>query len=193
MQTIMDINNPSATVRCWVDLYSDEMFSWAFYKTNKREVAEDLVQDTFIAAFEAIQKFAGKSDVKTWLFAILNNKIAGYFRKQFRSHQTESGNNSISKAFFDEDGGWLKNERPNEWTTDDPELLDDIEFKNTFRACLENLPPLWNAALNLKFLEEKKGEQICQELGISTTNYWQVLHRAKLQMRKCLENHWFKK
>ena len=55
------------------------------------------------------------------------------------------------------------------------------------------LPTSWFAAINLKYLEEKKGEIICQELQITPTNFWQILHRAKLQLRKCLEVHWFKK
>lgn len=189
----MDINNPSATVRCWVELYADDMFSWTMHKTSDKEVAEDLVQDTFLAAFEAIQKFSGKSEVKTWLFAILNNKIAGHFRKKFRSLQTVTDDNREFNNFFTEDGSWIKNERPKEWTDDDINLLDDPAFKNILKGCLEKLPQNWNAALSLKYLEEKKSEQICQELGISATNFWQVLHRAKLQLRKCLENHWFKK
>jgi len=49
-----------------------------------------------------------------------------------------------------------------------------------------------NACIRLKFLDEKKGEQICQELGLSTTNYWQLIHRAKLQLRDCLEKYWFR-
>ena len=193
MQVIMDINNPGTTVKCWVDLYTDNMYSWALYKTGNKEIAEDLVQDCFIAAFQAMEKFSGKSDVKTWLFAILNNKIAEYFRKQFRSSRVFTSEGTATSNFFEADGSWLKNQRPQEWTDDDTQLLDNNEFKKIFQSCMDNLPGHWNAALQLKYLEEKKGEIICQELGITATNFWQVLHRAKLQLRKCLENHWFKK
>jgi DNA-directed RNA polymerase specialized sigma24 family protein len=61
------------------------------------------------------------------------------------------------------------------------------------QLCMENLPALWFSAVQLKYLEGKKGELICQELQIAPTNFWQILHRAKLQLRKCLENNWFKK
>lgn len=189
----MDINNPGITVKCWVDLYADDMYAWAAYKTSNKEIAEDLVQDSFIAAFQAMEKFAGKSDVKTWLFAILNNKIADHFRKQYRSPQLLANEDKVANQFFDADGSWLKNERPQEWSDDDHHLLDNHEFKNILQSCMSQLPAHWCAALQLKYLEEKKGEDICQELGISATNFWQVLHRAKLQLRKCLENHWFKK
>ncbi|HNU12995.1 MAG TPA: sigma-70 family RNA polymerase sigma factor [Chitinophagaceae bacterium] len=193
MQVIMDINNPGTTVKCWVDMYADNMYSWALYKTGNKEIAEDLVQDCFIAAFQAMEKFSGKSDVKTWLFAILNNKIAEYFRKQFRSSRVFTSEGTATSNFFEADGSWLKNQRPQEWTDDETQLLDNNEFKKILQSCMDNLPGHWNAALQLKYLEEKKGEIICQELGITATNFWQVLHRAKLQLRKCLENHWFNK
>lgn len=189
----MDIHNPSATVTCWVDMYSDKLYSWALYKTSKKEIAEDLVQETFIAAFQSIEKFAGKSDVQTWLFAILKNKIAAHFRKTFRSADTGVADMPESIPFFDKDGSWNKEDAPEPWLQDDAHLLDNPAFTEVLHACMANLPENWRAALHLKYLEEKKGEQVCQELGISTTNYWQVLHRAKLQLRKCLENHWFKK
>lgn len=188
----MDINNPSATVRCWVDLYTDDMYSWAFHKISDKNIAEDLVQDTFMAAFQAMEKFSGKSDIKTWLFAILNNKIAGHFRKQFRSPQAVSDKVNVAD-YFDANGEWNKEQRPRDWDDDTINLLDNPEFNKILQACMGKLPANWSAALHLKYLEEKKGEQICQELGISATNFWQVLHRAKLQLRKCLENHWFKK
>lgn len=194
MQVIMDINNPGATVKCWVDLYTDNMYSWALYKTGNKEVAADLVQDTFIAAFESMEKFTGKSNVKTWLFSILNNKIAQHFRKEFRSSRVFASEDATLNIFFDAEGSWLKNQRPQEWAdNDDTPLLDNNEFKKVLQFCMGNLPAHWNTALQLKYLEEKKGEVICQELGITATNFWQVLHRAKLQLRKCLENHWFKK
>jgi len=199
MDTIMDISNPAKTVKCWVELYSDKMYTWAFYKTSNKEIAEDLVQDTFLVAFQSIQKFEGKSDPKTWLFGILNNKIADHFRKVYRnpiiteSERLDNNNFSWLNNFFDEDGNWKKNQRPSEWSEEKGNLLDDLEFKKVLENCMEKLPANWNATLQLKFLEEKNSEHICQELQITPTNFWQMLHRAKLQLRKCLEIHWFKK
>ena len=195
----MDISKPATTVKCWVDLYTDKMYTWAFHKTSSKEIAEDLVQDTFLAAFQSISKFECKSDPKTWLFAILNNKISDHFRKKFRNPTiTESQANanpgeSLLDSLFDANGQWKKEERPVAWETPDIHLLDDEAFVKVLRACMGKLPESWMAALQLKYLEEKKGDIICQELGIAPTNFWQVLHRAKLQLRKCLENHWFKK
>ncbi len=187
----MDSTNVNATIKCWVDLYSDQLYSWAFFKTSSKETAEDLVQETFLASVQAFEKFESKSNPKTWLFAILSNKINDYHRINFRKPTVT--NSSIFEIFFDEYEEWKKKERPKDWSEENNHLLDDSEFQNTLQNCLGKLPSNWYSAVQLKFIEEKKGELICQELGIAPTNFWQILHRAKLQLRKCLEIHWFKK
>lgn len=195
----MDISKPQSTIKCWVDLYSEKMYTWAFYKTSNKEIAEDLVQDTFLGAFKAINKFEGKSEPKTWLFSILNNKIAEHYRKQFRNptiteSQSEANTgNSLVDTFFDANDRWEKSHQPKDWQEEQGNLLDNPEFKTNLQACLGKLPPKWMAAIQLKYLEEKKGKIICQELGINPTNFWQILHRAKLQLRECLELNWFNK
>lgn len=195
MDDIMDKTKPDTTLKCWVELYSDKMYTWALHKTNSIEIAEDLVQDTFLAAFQSISKFEGKSEPKTWLFAILNNKIAEHFRKQFRNPtitESQSGT-TLFDTLFDDNDQWRKEQQPKEWQGEQGNLLDDAAFIKIFQTCMGKLPDNWMAAIQLKYLEEKKGELICQELGIAPTNFWQILHRAKLQLRKCLELNWFKK
>lgn len=193
----MNESIPATTINSWVEAYSDKMYSWVLYKTNRKETAEDLVQETFMIAFQSFDKFEGKSDPKTWLFGILNHKIADHFRKVYRQQvvnesdrNPEAGNNFLD-TFFDADESWIKQQRPKPWN-EDSHPLDNPEFVKTLQACMNELPLNWFAAINLKYLEEKKGEQICQELKITPTNFWQMLHRAKLQLRKCLEVHWFK-
>jgi RNA polymerase sigma factor (sigma-70 family) len=151
------------TIKCWVELYSDNLYSWALHKTSSKEVAEDLVQETFMAAVQSFGKFEEKSNPKTWLFAILNNKINDHHRNNFR--RPTINEETFLNKFFDQNEDWKAEERPDNWFS----------------------------AVQLKYLEEKNGELICQELGITPTNFWQILHRAKLQLRKCLETNWFKK
>ena len=194
----MKIDPSSITIKLWVELHSDKMYSWALYKTNSKETAEDLVQETFMIAFQSFNKFEGKSDPKTWLFGILNHKIADHFRKIYRhtvvneSDRNPEAGKDFLDTFFDANGSWIKEQRPKQWD-EDLQLPDNPEFLNTLQVCMGKLPLKWSAAINLKYLEEKKGEIICQELEITPTNFWQILHRAKLQLRKCLEVHWFKK
>ena len=196
MGTRFDKSNLDLAIISWVELYSDKMFTWAFYKTNHKEVAEDLVQDTFMVAYESLYKFEGKSDPQTWLFSILKNKIAAHYRKIYQNPTINESESNISgkdslNIFFDEIGNWRKDQEPKDWKADEVELLDDEAFINILQLCFGKLPSKWEAAIKLKFLEEKKGEEICQELDITTTNFWQILHRAKLNLRKCLELNWF--
>ena len=191
MENVMDTTNVNATIKCWVDLYSDQLYSWAFFKTSSKETAEDLVQETFMASVQSFEKFESKSNPKTWLFAILNNKIYDYHRINFRKPTVTDS--SLFEIYFDENEVWKKSEKPKEWSEENIHLLDDSEFQTTLQNCLSKLPSNWYSAVQLKFIEEKKGELICQELGIAPTNFWQILHRAKLQLRKCLELHWYKK
>lgn len=189
MSNSSDTLTPAATLKLWVELYTDSLYSWALHKTSKKETAEDLVQDTFMAAVLSFDKFEGKSNPKTWLFAILNNKIVDHYRSSLK--KTVVSDAAFMDTFFDDAEHWNTEEMPQPWN-DVPHLLDDTEFQNTLTNCMKKLPESWHTALQSKYLEEKKSEIICQELNISMTNYWQVLHRSKLQLRKCLDLNWFK-
>lgn len=189
----------STVIKIWVDEYSSDMLSWAFYKTSNKEAAEDLVQETFISAFQAFHTFENKSKPKTWLFSILKNKVIDFHRKNYKSTVvsadkiSEEQSTFLFSYLFDGGGEWKKERQPKNRTEEAGELLDNPEFNQVLITCIQKLPPLWHSAIQLKYLEEKDAGTICQELGVSTTNYWQIIHRAKLQLRECLEEHWFKK
>ncbi len=190
IKKMQDNSSPAETIKNWVTLYSDGMYSWAYHKTSRKEVAEDLVQESFLAAVQSIEKFEGKSNPKTWLFSILNNKINDYHRRNFKDLTI---NDSIGiDLYFDNDEHWKSEQLPHSWTDHSEHLLDNLEFKQTLESCMEKLPENWFSAVQLRYIEEKNGVLICQELDISLTNFWQMLHRAKLQLRKCLEINWFK-
>lgn len=160
-------------------------------RLSSKELAEDLVQDTFVAAFNSFEKFEGKSNPKTWLIAILKNKITDHYRNSFKK-PVVSGSEFMD-VFFDENGSWKANQRPSGWNTDEGHLLDNPEFSEVLGQCMKHLPEHYAATLHLRFLEEKKTADICQELNITESNLWQKIHRAKIQLRKCLEEYWFKK
>jgi len=175
----------------WIEIYSKDLFSWALYKVSDRELAADLVQDTFLAAAEKLEGYKGDSSPKTWLFSILNHKIIDIYRKKV--NQTVSLEDQNFSGYFDADGNWLKDKRPSAWHEDEGQLLDNNDFQEVFDRCLEALPEKWNICVKLKYLSEKNGDEICQELDIAPTNFWQIVHRAKLQLRDCIEKNWFQK
>ncbi len=173
----------------WVESFSEELYSWALYKVSDHEMAKDLVQDTFLAAAEKIDGFEGNSSPKTWLFAILNNKIIDVYRKKIK--QPVKKDDQFFSDFFDDGERWKTGRIPQDWHEEENHLLDNNDFRSVLKDCLDELPDKWNACVQLKFMENKKGEDICQEIGITPSNFWQIIHRAKLQLRDCIEVNWF--
>lgn len=182
----------------WVTLYADDLYRWALHKTSDKETAEDLVQETFLAAFKSLDRFEGKSHPKTWLFSIIKNKIMDYHRKKFQEATINQSklNKGLNESdllenFFDNNGAWKAENSPTNWHHIDTHLLDNPEFNNILGNCMKKLPSNWFSAMNMKYLEEKEGKLICQELGITPSNFWQILHRAKVQLKNCIEMNWF--
>lgn len=173
----------------WVDEYGDSLYSWALHKVRDEPAAQDIVQETFIAAFQKLHSFRGESSPKTWLIRILQNKIIDYFRRLTGPDPSARQLDSLEK-WFDAEGTWKDEHRPLAWHQEE-NLLDDPEFEDVLNKCLDRLPASWRACLQLKYLESKESGEICQELNISASNYWQMIHRAKLQMRQCLDENWF--
>ncbi len=180
----------------WVQKYGDDLYAWAFHRTGKKVVAEDLVQETFLSALGSMEKFRGDSNEKTWLFSILKNKIIDYYRKAFVKYemnesrmQPDHKETSFLNHFFDKHGSWNKSQRPSNWHDEEDNLLDDEEFRQILKLCLNSLPENWFALINLKFMEERKTPEVCKELGITPSNLWVIMHRAKLQLRACIEEN----
>ncbi len=182
-------------ISVWVSEYTDELFRYAHYKISDREAAEDLVQNTFLAAVTSFSNFKNESSPKTWLYSILKNKIMDYHRAKFKKpefREIKTENDAVLDFFFDKNQHWKEETSPQHWDHAE-NLLDNGEFALTLKSCMDKLPPKWNSALQLKYMEERDGKLICQELDITPTNFWQILHRAKLQLRECIESNWYKK
>ena len=173
----------------WVDDYTQDLHTWALHKVSDDELAKDLVQDTFMAAAEKLDSFRGDSSPKTYLFSILNHKIIDHYRKKI--HKPVQMDDRALSSFFNQDGEWRDEKKPGEWHLEDGNLLDDDNFQLVLKNGIDELPDKWNVCVTSKYLMDKKSEEICQDLGISTTNYWQMIHRAKLQLRECIEDNWF--
>lgn len=183
-------------ITSWVREHSDKLYARAMFQTNNVEVSEDLVQETFLAATKSFETFDRRSKPSTWLFAILNNKIADFHRRTARDNKHRTAAAGVDKnattQYFNTDGEWLEKSKPKDWQMDDFNPLDDLDFLQTLEKCLSKLPTHWHHAVKYKYLEEKETETICQDLDITVSNYWQIIHRAKLQLRTCIENNWIK-
>lgn len=176
------------TVSSWVKNHHSELLKWAKYKLGQGHAAEDLVQDTFIAAFNSFDRFEGRSHPRTWLFQILNNKIMDHFRKSGRTEKPMAleDANFLVENLFDKNQNWDINGFESYWTSEN--LLDNPDFRENFNSCMMDLPLEWKNIISDKYFFDKKSEIICQEYQITATNYWQIIRRAKLLLKKCLEN-----
>lgn len=184
-------SNKIKVVEEWVNQYGDDLFSWAINKTRSKELSEDLVQETYISCFKSFESFQSKSHPKTWLIAILNNKIMDHYRKENRLNIISCENNSmlIADSSFNKNSFWNDENAFDFWENKE-NLAYDERFEAQLKTCLNELPQKWNLALTYKYLTNKKTEEICQELEISISNYWQIVHRAKLQLKKGMETSW---
>jgi RNA polymerase sigma-70 factor (TIGR02943 family) len=177
---------------CWVDDHGDCLYRYALLRVRRPEVAEDLVQETFYAAFRTSSNFQGKSSERTWLCGILKNKICDYFRKLGRETNftdLEFLNDEMSHKFIDQ--GWKHDLGPAEWESETEALMDRAEFWVTLRECLSKLPTRVADVFMLREMEEMEAAQICQALAISQNNLWVMLHRARMALRECMELNWF--
>jgi RNA polymerase sigma-70 factor (TIGR02943 family) len=159
------------------------------------EVAEDLVQDTLLAAVRSQEKFAGRSSERSWLFGILKNKVIDYYRKLGRETSftdLEFLKDECSYKFV-EQGFWNHDLGPHEWKPEADEVMHKAEFWQTMRGCLSKLPQRVADVFMLREMDDVPGREICDMLNITESNLWVMLHRARMALRECFEINWFDK
>lgn len=178
----------------WVQAYSDEFFRYAFSRMSHREEAEDVVQETFFAALKNLDNFRRDCSEKTWLYNILKNRIIDYYRKKaVKSKVTDTVNSEheFYASFFADNGYWHETGMPKPWHKEADHDLSNEEFMRILAYCMERLPELGLSVFSLKNMDDKTTDEICKELEITPSNLWVIIHRAKLQLRGCLEKNWF--
>lgn len=179
----------------WVDRYGDDLYRFALSRIKDPSVAEDLVQETFLAAIKARERFKGRSSVRTWLIAILKHKLVDYFRRQHREKYVDDMDSFTDSdtidSFFSPQGDWKI--RPQKWDSNPMKIYEQSEFMDVLYRCLADLPGRLAEAFILREMEDLSTEEICKVLDISATNSWVMLHRARMNLRHCLETNWFVK
>ncbi len=180
----------------WLEQYGDVLFSFAMVRVRDRSTAQDLVQETFLAAFKARASFAGRSTERAWLFGILRNKLADHYRLQSHEVPLEDPESKTleEEGFFHAGGlgkdGWISRIAPKHWEAPDASLVSK-EFQAVFQECLSALPQKVAQVFLRREVDDITSEEICKEFGISPNNFWVMLHRARMGLRRCLEVNWF--
>jgi len=174
----------------WVDAHGDYLFNFAVGQIRDPSVAEDLVQETFLAAFKARDRFAGNSSERTWLVGILRHKIYDHLRHACRERavRVDSEPTRRDEEAWDDAVLWMhdvaaENESPSR-------RLELAEFRANLELALGKLPPRLAQVFQLYAVEERPNREVCQQLNISESNLWVMLHRARTQLRAQLTDWW---
>lgn len=180
----------------WVNLHADILFRYAMKYVHTESIAEDLVQDTFLAALKGKNSFSGQSSEQTWFIGILKNKIMDYFRKSSREINVdladrdviEQDDNFIQSGKMK--GTWQPSKRPAKWNIDPNDTVEQKEFWIHLNNCLEGIDDKLAKIYRLREIEEIDYKLICNTFNLSHTNLRVMLYRARKLLRICLEKNW---
>jgi len=178
--------DPHQVINAWIEKYSDTFFDYLYKRVFDKPAAQDILQETFIAAWKNSSTFKKESNEKTWLFSILKNKLMDHYRMQAKL-KTDLPDNSY---FFDDDDHWTNTAAPKQWE-EATASLNKKEFYLVLAKCKTKLNHVQQMVFTMKYIDEHEPKFICKVLQLTTSNYWVIIHRCKLQLRQCLEKNRF--
>lgn len=183
----------------WVDDHGDCLFRYAVSRVRDEAAAEDIVQDTLLSALRSLESYAGKAAERTWLVGILKNKVADHFRKGAREvafDPTETDLSEFDPMFERTDeweNHWHDTLSPRIWNRSPEESLEQTEFFGVLQDCLAKLPERVANAFTLREMNDIDAVEVCEILGLTQSNFWVMMHRARMSLRRCIEINWFVK
>ena len=173
----------------WIDLYADYLFNFTISRVNDREIAQDLVQDTFLAALKSMKNFKGEANERTWLISILKRKIIDHYRKI----NSNKGKAEVRITYSEDEneGDWLEERVADPFDKTAEDNMENTELSDAIYKCLDKLPAKQAEVFKLKTILNYETEVICNELNITASNLWVIIHRARTAMADCLQKTWF--
>jgi RNA polymerase sigma-70 factor (ECF subfamily) len=183
-----ELSNPET----WVEEHADYLFQFAFVRLRNRAAAEDAVQETFLAGIKAWDRYDGKTPVRYWLRGILRHKVVDYIRKASREIAVDDTEGKEILESFKYKAFGIATQHPPDWKFDPGHAYQQTEFWEVFYQCMSKLKDKTGLAFTLRELEGHSTEDICKELDLKPNNLWVVLHRARTQLKSCLEENWIR-
>ena len=174
----------------WISNYSDYLFNYTITRVNDREIAQDLVQETFLAGLKSKENFKGEASERTWLVAILKRKIIDYYRK-INSNKGKAEVRMTYNSDTETEGDWLEERVGDIHDKNAEDTLENEELGDAIHNCLEKLPKKQATIFKMKTLLNYETEAICNEMNITASNLWVIIHRARTAMASCMEENWF--
>lgn len=167
---------------------------YAMFHLRDAAQAEDVVQDTLMAALAHRGQFAGRSQLRTWLTGILKHKIVDHVRRRERERPAglDGGGDEEGPADaagpFTAAGRWT--EMPGTWGRPE-EALESAQFWRVYDECCRIMPARLALVFSMREVMQMDSEEICKELGISASNLHVMLFRARIRLRACMTRNWF--
>ncbi|HYC99687.1 MAG TPA: RNA polymerase sigma factor [Phycisphaerales bacterium] len=181
----------AALVQTWLSQHGDALWHFAVSRVGDQH-AEDVLQETLLAALTAAASFQGRSSAETWLLGIMSNKVVDHFRRRARHNAQAIGeeDDGLPPApdEFTPSDKWAR--KPANWNrlARNGDAPDEDPVRAAYRRCMDHLPAILKDALELRELRDLPPATVCQALGISPTNLWTRLHRARAALRRCIED-----
>ena len=175
----------------WVENYADMLYRYTLVLVKGPDVADELVQFTFFAALKSQHTFAGRSTEKTWLFGIFKHKTMDRFRSSKKNLNLDITDADADRIQFDTTGHMTPS--PNNWNVDPEKATENKELAQVFAKCMNGLSEKFHHIFVLKEIEGLSSEKICKEFNLKPTNLWVMLHRARNQLKLCMESNWLTK
>jgi RNA polymerase sigma-70 factor (TIGR02943 family) len=172
----------------WLSRHGDALFRYALLLVADEHRAEDLVQETLLAALEGRGRYSADASERTWLIAILRHKAIDERRRDRRRDQYLADVDPVVEGNFNRFGKWRK--PPGRWLPKPQLLLESQEFWSVFQTCMRALPARMREAFALRMVEDLDASETCRILEISSDNLWTLLYRARERLRRCLEGKW---
>jgi RNA polymerase sigma-70 factor, ECF subfamily len=183
----------------WVDEHGDVLFRFAFVRLRDETLAEDMVQETLLSAIQSLESYGGKSTERTWLTGILKHKLIDHYRKNRNQVQITDEDTDLSglDGLFERpdawDGHWAVAMRPVDPEQSPEQVLEREEFWDVMSRCLSDMPARVASVFTLREMDGLESSEICELLCLSANNFWVIMHRARMQLRRCIEINWFRK
>jgi len=183
-----------------LDQYHGRLLRLAMNFVRGREIAEDVVQETWVGVIEGLDRFEGRSSLKTWIFRILINQAKTRASRENRivpfssteNPEDESSESAVDPSRFESAGFWVGHwaSAPRSWDNNTPErLLLSKESREYINKAIESLPPNQRLIVQLRDIEELDSREVCKILKVSETNQRVLLHRARSKVRQALEEY----
>ena len=160
--------------------------------TPNDALAQDVVQDTLLAAHEKFSQFGGRSSLRTWLTSILKNRLRDAWRADKKwVAPLMQGEDRLDDfdGLFTEAGKWQTDEERVHWRTPEA-LVSDQQFIQVLDACMAQLPAQTGQVFMMSQVLEMTTEEIKTELNIAANHLWVLLYRARMALKLCLELNW---